>query len=376
MAFALTGARIFDGADFRDGHCVVIEGTRIATIVPQSQLPSGIETRNLGGGLLAPGFIDVQVNGGGGALLNDDPTIDTVRIIASAHRKFGTVGLLPTVITDAPSVLAKAIAAVRAAIAAEVPGVLGIHIEGPFLDIERKGAHAARFIRKMTEADVAQLTSLDCGAVMLTLAPNKVEPELIGKLAEHGVLVSLGHAQATFEEAQAALAAGARAFTHIFNAMSQMTGREPGLAGAALADPESFVGVIADGHHVHDAALHVAFTAKPAARMMLITDAMPTAAGGPATFDLQGRAVVLANGRLQLEDGTLAGSNLTMDKAVRFCVNRLKLDLGETLRMASLTPACFLRKEHELGRIAPGYLASLVHLDDKLEVRATWIDGT
>jgi N-acetylglucosamine-6-phosphate deacetylase len=376
MAFALAGARIYDGTDFLDGHGVVIEGTRIAAIVPQLQLPSGIDIRNLGGGLLAPGFIDVQVNGGGGAMLNVDPTIDTVRKIASSHRKFGTVGLLPTVITDAPSVLAKAVAAVRAAMAAQVPGVLGIHIEGPFLDIERKGAHAARFIREMTEADVSAIASLDCGVVMLTLAPNKVRPEFVRQLAERGVLVSLGHAEATFEEVQAALAANARAFTHVFNAMSQMTGREPGMAGAALADSQSFVGIIADGHHVHDAALRVAFAAKPATRMMLITDAMPTAAGGPEQFDLQGRTVVQANGRLQLEDGTLAGSNLTMDEAVRYCVNTLKLELGAALRMASLTPACFLRKEHELGRIAPGYIASLVHLDDKLTVRATWINGT
>ena len=376
MGLALTGARIFDGEEFRGGHAVVIDGARIRAVVPQSELPAGLAAHDLGGGLLAPGFIDVQVNGGGGALLNGDPTVDTVRIIAAAHRKFGTVGMLPTVITDAPGVLMKAVAAVRAARESKVPGVLGIHIEGPFLDSERKGAHAARFIRAMTEADVAEISGLDCGAVMLTLAPNKVSPLFIQQLAERGVLVSLGHAEATYEEAMAALGSGARAFTHIFNAMSQMTGREPGMVGAALGDPASFVGVIADGHHVHDAVLRVAFAVKQASRMMLISDAMPTAAGGPAAFDLQGRAVVLENGRLQLEDGTLAGSNLTMDAAVRYCVNTLKLDLGATLRMASLTPACFLRVEHQMGRIAPGYLASLVHLGDDLQVRATWIDGT
>ena len=376
MGLALTGARIFDGEEFRDGHAVVIDGSRITAVVPHSQIPSGIENRNLGGGLLAPGFIDVQVNGGGGALLNGDPSVDTVRVIAAAHRKFGTVGLLPTVITDAPGVLMKAVAAVRAARESQVPGVLGIHIEGPFLDSERKGAHAARFIRAMTEADVAEIAGLDCGAVMLTLAPNKVSPLFVKQLAERGVLVSLGHAEATYEETMAALGSGARAFTHIFNAMSQMTGRQPGMVGAALGDPQSFAGVIADGHHVHDAALRVAFAVKQASRMMLISDAMPTAAGGPAAFDLQGRAVVLENGRLQLEDGTLAGSNLTMDEAVRYCVNTLKLDLGATLRMASLNPAGFLRRDHEMGRIAPGYLASLVHLGDDLQVRATWIDGT
>jgi N-acetylglucosamine-6-phosphate deacetylase len=376
MTLALTGARIFDGNNFHEDHAVVIEGARISGIVRRSALYRDVAVHQLGGGLLAPGFIDVQVNGGGGALLNDAPTIDTVRRIAGAHRKFGTTGMLPTVITDAPAILAQAAKAVREARAAAVPGVLGIHVEGPFLDVERKGAHAQRFIREMTEADVDWIAALDCGVTMLTLAPNKVPPGLVTSLAARGVLVSLGHAEATHAEARLALDAGARAFTHVFNAMSQMNGREPGMVGTALSDGESYVGVIADGHHVHDAALRVAFTAKPASRMMLITDAMPTAAGGPDRFDLQGREVLLRGGRLQLEDGTLAGSNLTMDAAVRYCVHQLKLDLATTLRMASLTPAAFLRRDHELGRIAPGYLASLVHLSEDLQVEETWIDGT
>jgi N-acetylglucosamine-6-phosphate deacetylase len=375
MAFALRGARIFTGDDMIDGHAVVIRGARIASIIPEKQLAADLPVRDLQGGLLAPGFIDVQVNGGGGALLNDDPTVETVRTIAASHRKFGTVGMLPTVITDAPSVLSQAIDAVRASIVQQTPGVLGIHIEGPFLDIERKGAHAARFIREMTESDVEQLSMLDCGRVMLTLAPNKVQPALVRQLSARGILVSLGHAEATYAEAMTALQSGARAFTHLFNAMSQMNGREPGMAGAALSDAGSFAGIIADGFHVHDAALRVAFAARPKNRMMLITDAMPTAAGGPDEFELQGRRVMLKHGRLQLEDGTLAGSNLTMDEAVRYCVNTLKLELGQVLNMASLTPATFLGKEHQLGRIAPGYLASLVHLSDELTVRETWIDG-
>jgi N-acetylglucosamine-6-phosphate deacetylase len=375
MAIALTGARVFDGETIRGGLAVVIDGARIADIVPEAKIGTGIERRQLGGGLLAPGFIDVQVNGGGGALLNDAPSIETVRRMAESHRKFGTTGMLPTVITDAPSVLASAIAAVTAARAGGVPGILGIHIEGPFLDIERKGAHAARFIRDMTEADVAQIASLDCGSVMLTLAPNRVAPSLIKTLADRSVLVSLGHSDATHGEAETALAAGARAFTHLFNAMSQMTGRDPGMVGAALADRESYCSVIADGHHVHDAALKVALAAKRKDRMMLITDAMPPAAGGPDCFELQGRIVRRANGRLQLEDGTLAGSNLTMDEAVRYCVTKLDVALEDALRMASLNPAAFLRRDHELGRIVPGYLAGVVHLGDDLSVRGTWIDG-
>ena len=375
MAIALTGARIFTGETFLDGHAVVIEGSRIARVVPEADIGAA-ERRDLGGGLLAPGFIDVQVNGGGGALLNDNPSVETVRTIATSHRRFGTVGLLPTVITDAPQVIARAVTSVARAMADGVPGVLGIHIEGPFLDVARKGAHAARFIREMTEQDADAIAgfAMYC-PVMLTLAPNRVKPALIQRLAQAGVLVSLGHSDASFAEARQALDSGARSITHLYNAMSQMTGREPGMVGAALADHDAFVGIIADGHHVHDAALKVAFAARPSSRMMLITDAMPTAAGGPDSFELQGRTVTRSKGRLSLPDGTLAGSDLTMDAAVRYCVEVLGLELATVLRMASLSPASFLRCEHERGRIAPGYLANMVLLGDNLHVKQTWIDG-
>jgi N-acetylglucosamine-6-phosphate deacetylase len=375
MAFALRGARVFDGESIHGGLAVVVEDTRILDVVAVEKIPKSAEMRSLDGGLLVPGFIDVQVNGGGGALLNGNPTLETVRRIAESHRKFGTTGMLPTVITDAQEIMAKAIAAVRKARAENVPGVLGIHIEGPFLDRGRKGAHDAQFIRNMKENDVARIANADCGITMLTLAPNRVAPNLIASLAGQGVLVSLGHSEASFVEVTKALAAGARAFTHLYNAMSQMNGRQPGMVGAALVDPDSFCGVIADGYHVHDTALKVAFAAKPRNRIMLITDAMPTAAGGPDSFELQGRAVHRVSGKLVLDDGTLAGSNLTMDEAVRYCVERLGVTLEDALRMASLNPALFLRRDHDLGRIKPGYLASLVHLNDDLRVLKTWIEG-
>jgi N-acetylglucosamine-6-phosphate deacetylase len=370
----LTGARLFDGATFVDDHAIVIGGGRIRGITRHAERPRGGMQRDLEGGLIAPGFVDIQVNGGGGALFNADPTVETVRRIAEAHRRFGTTSMLPTCVTDAPEVQQAAIDAAREA-RERVPGVLGIHLEGPFLDVARKGAHLARFIREMTIADVETIAAADCGTVLVTLAPNRAPPALIRELASRGVLVSLGHSDATHAQALAALEAGAGAFTHLFNAMSPMTGREPGMVGAALSDPLSYVGVIADGYHVHDANLRIAFAAKPRERFMLISDAMPPAADGPDPFELMGRQVTRLGGRLQLEDGTLAGSLLTMDEALRYCVARLGVDLADALRMASRVPATFLKRGHDLGRIAPGYLANLVHLDDSLRVRETWIEG-
>ena len=370
----LSGARIFDGERFLDDHAVVIEGERIAAIVPYSERPDGA-VRDLGGGLLAPGYIDVQVNGGGGVLFNEDPTPEGIARIAAAHRKYGTVGLLPTLVTDAPQVMASAIAATREA-RHLTRATLGIHLEGPFLDPRRKGAHELKYIRSLEASDLTTIANANCGAVMLTLAPNRISVESIAELAGHGVLVSLGHSEASYEEARAAVGAGARAFTHLFNAMSAPVGREPGMVGAALDLDEAFVGIIADGHHVHAANLRVALAAKRHDRFMLITDAMPPAAGGPDNFDLQGRRVTCADGCLRLDDGTLAGSVLTMDGAVRYAVNVVGLDLADALAMASRVPATFLRRETELGRIAPGCLASLVHLGDDLRVLETWIEGS
>ena len=371
---ALVGARIFDGERFLDDHAVIVEGARIVGIAPHAERPRGGGEVDLGGGVLAPGFIDVQVNGGGGALMNDAPGADTVARIAKSHRKYGTVGMTPTLVTDAPEKMRTAIAAVREA-RRRFRAVLGVHLEGPFLDAARKGAHEANYIRPIEPSDIEMIADADCGAVVLTVAPNRVPADAIRALAARGVLVSLGHSDATYEEARAGLAAGARAFTHLFNAMSPFQGRTPGMVGAALDSREAFVGVIADGCHVHPASLRIAFAAKPHDRIMLITDAMPPAAGGPDSFLLQGRRVARVDGCLRLADGTIAGSVITMDEAVRFCVGTVGVTLAEALTMASRAPAAFLRRDRDLGRIAPGYLASLVHLDDELRVRETWVEG-
>jgi len=371
--FALTAQRVFDGWAMIEDAALIIDGGVVQGVVPRASLDPVLPLRDLGGGVLAPGFIDVQVNGGGGVLFNATPTVDGVRRIAEAHRKYGTTGLLPTVITDAPEVMRAAAGAVSQAIRQGVPGVLGIHIEGPFIDPARKGAHDARFIRKPAEDDIAWLCGLDCGKVLVTLAPNVVAPEAIRRLCAAGIIVSLGHSDATAEEANAALAAGARGFTHLFNAMSQMTGRAPGMVGAALSSASAMYGLIADGHHVHPAALRVALGRNSGA--FLVSDAMPTAAGGPRSFTLQGRPVEVVNGRLQLADGTLAGANITMLDAVKYLHRDLGLNLERVLPLATAQPAVFLGLPAELGLLALKGRANLVHLTCDLDVLETWVDG-
>ncbi|HET8727380.1 MAG TPA: N-acetylglucosamine-6-phosphate deacetylase [Alphaproteobacteria bacterium] len=372
---ALTGGRVFTGDRILHDRAVLIDNGRITDLVPENAVPMAITRRPLHGGLLAPGFIDVQVNGGGGVLLNDAPTVETVGRIAAAHRRFGTTGLLPTLITDVPERMPKAISAVRDAIAAGMPGVLGIHLEGPFLNVARKGVHEPDKIRPATDAEVDILTSLGVGRTVVTLAPELAPAGFIAKLAAAGVRVCAGHTAATYDETMAGLREGVTGFTHLFNAMSPFGSREPGAVGAALDDPGSWCGLIVDGHHVHPASLRVAIAAKARGRMMLVTDAMSPVGSDDPSFHLRGETVTVRDGVCATADGTLAGSALDMASAVRNTVHMLGIDLTEALRMASLYPAAFLGLDRELGRIAAGFRADLVLLDEALAVEATWIAG-
>lgn len=374
MTFALTGARIFDGDHMLEGRAVIIENGRIIAVPFEKDLPAGIDRRETKG-LLAPGFIDVQVNGGGGVLFNDERSVEGLRRIATAHRAFGTIGLLPTFITDTREKMAEAVAAMRQALAARIPGILGIHVEGPFINPERKGVHNPAYMRPMEDEDVAILTSLSEGRTLVTLAPEKNSLETVSRLASAGVLICAGHTAGRYDEIMEAYRHGLRGFTHLFNAMPPLAGRDPGPVGAALDSRDTWCGLIVDGHHVDDASLRVAIAAKGTDRMMLVTDAMSVTGTDLDSFDLHGRTIYRRDGKLTTADGTLAGSDLDMASAVRNAVHRLGLPLRDVLRMASLAPSAFLRLDRELGRIVPGYRASLVLLDDALEVQQTWIDG-
>jgi N-acetylglucosamine-6-phosphate deacetylase len=374
MSIALVGARVFDGAHMLDDRAVVIENGRILGLPHAQDLGAGIERRRIDG-LLAPGFIDVQVNGGGGVLYNDVRTVDGIRTIAEAHRTYGTTGLLPTFITDTRETMAEAVEAMRAALAARIPGVLGIHLEGPFISPERKGVHNPAFMRPMEEEDIAIITSLTEGRTLVTLAPERNSMKAIARLAAAGALICAGHTAADYETVMEAARHGLRGFTHLFNAMPPLAGRDPGPVGAALDSRDTWCGLIVDGHHVSDAALRMAIAAKGTERMMLVTDAMAVTGTDLTSFELHGRTIYRQDGRLTTADGTLAGSDLDMAGAVRNSVQHLGLALPDVLRMASLIPAQFLRLGHELGRIAPGYRADLVLLDESLHVRQTWIGG-
>ena len=374
-AFAITNARIFDGTDFLDGKSVIVRDGNVDKIVDAAALPADLTVIDGNGQMLAPGLIDVQVNGGGGVLLNDQPTVDGVRAIMQAHRKYGTTAMLPTLITDHRDKMETAIAAVTDAIDAGVPGIVGIHLEGPYLNPERKGVHSADIIRPMEDDAIELLTRLSNGRILVTMAPEKAAKGTIKALANKGVLVCAGHTAGNYAHIQSAIDEGLRGFTHLFNAMSPMNHREPGVAGAAMADDTTWCGLIADGYHVHPAVLKVAIHAKATGKIMLVTDAMPTVGADDKRFTLGGEEIIAADGRCALADGTLAGSDLDMISAVKNCVEMVGLDLGEALRMASLYPAEFLKLDDKMGRIAPGYQADMILFDDAFNVSRSWING-
>ncbi|HEU4603173.1 MAG TPA: N-acetylglucosamine-6-phosphate deacetylase [Steroidobacteraceae bacterium] len=375
MRSALINGRVLLPGGFDDNATVLLEGERILDVVSKNTLSSEYATYDLRGSLLLPGFIDVQVNGGGGVLFNDNPSAENIRVIGEAHRRFGTTGFLPTLISDDLHVVENAIGAARTALEQRIPGVLGIHIEGPFLNADRKGVHDESKLRELDASALKLLTSLRTGTTLITLAPEMTTPDLIRQLANQGMIVSAGHSDATYAEIKAALANGLRGFTHLFNAMSQLTGREPGVVGAALDSQDSWAGIILDGLHVDPVVLRIAMRSKPRNRFILVTDAMPSVGIDGDEFMLQGRRIVVRDGKCLDESGTLAGSHLNMAEAVRNATTLLGIELKEAARMASEYPSEFLRLDHELGKILPGYRASLVQCDENVNVTATWIDG-
>ena len=373
---ALVNGRVLARNGIESGLAVLVEGRDIVAVVPEADIAgTGAATHDLDGDYLLPGFIDCQVNGGGGVLFNNSPDVEALRSIGAAHRRFGTTGFLPTLISDDLHKMRSAIEATREAIETGVPGVLGIHLEGPYLAPARKGTHDAAKFRIPDAAEIRVATSLDNGCTLITLAPEEVPVETMRMLAAAGVLLCAGHTAATYEQARAGLEAGIRGFTHLYNAMSPLQGRDPGAVGAALEDRDSWCGIIVDGHHVHPASLRVALLSKPRGKVFLVTDAMPPVGSEQPSYELYGETITAAGGVVRNAAGALAGSALDMATAVRNSVGLLGLPLEEAARMASTYPAEFLGLGASHGRIEAGYRADLVAMDADLQVRATWIDG-
>lgn len=370
MKQTLIAERVFDGEHYHHNEAITLEAGHITAF----EKAPGIEPIYLAG-TLVPGFIDVQVNGGGGALFNAAPSVECLKTIGQAHSRFGTTGFLPTLITDDLGVMQAAADTVAKALAANTPGVLGIHFEGPHLSVPKKGVHPANFIRHISEAELAIFAREDLGTKVVTLAPENVAPEVIRTLVDSGVRVCLGHSNADYDTVIKALEAGASGFTHLFNAMSPMDSRAPGMVGAALESQSAWCGLIVDGHHVHPASAKVAIAAKPKGKVMLVTDAMPPVGmDDNASFELFGTQVIRKGDRLNAVTGELAGCVLDMVGAVNNSVAMLGVSREEALRMAAKYPAEFIG-HRQRGVFRVGAKADMVLLDQDNRVAQTYIDG-
>ncbi len=365
----IRAARIFDGHRWHDDAALLVQDGRVAGIVPAAEAANATQAP----GWIVPGLVDLQVNGGGGVMLNDDPSPQGIARICAAHAAFGTTALMATLITDRPEVTRAAIAAATTA----QPGLLGLHLEGPHFDPRRKGTHDPALIRPMSEDDLTTLTEAarTLPHLICTLAPEAATLAQIRALADAGAVVSLGHSDCSFDTAQAGFDAGARMATHLFNAMSPMTHRAPGLTGAALEDGRVWAGLIADGIHVDNPVLRIALRAKAGpGRMFLVSDAMSTIGTDLPGFTLNGRQIFRKDGRLTLADGTLAGADIALIDALRHVHLELGLPLEDALQLATLFPAQAIGAT-DLGHLTPGASADFVALTPQITAAATWIGG-
>jgi N-acetylglucosamine-6-phosphate deacetylase len=368
--FVFRGGRVLADHCTQDSCAFRVENG----VIVEFHVGDDAEVIDLDGGWLVPGYVDTQVNGGGGVLFNDHPTVEGIRAIGAAHAQYGTTAYLPTLISDSLEIVAAGLDAVDAAIEAGVPGVVGIHVEGPFLNPVRKGIHDDKHFRALDDAAIDLLTSPRRGVVMVTLAPERNDVASIERLVAAGVIVSIGHSDATYEQARAAIDAGARGVTHLYNAMSPLKHREPGVVGAVLEDQSVYAGLIVDGAHLHPAAIRVALKSRPVDRFMLVTDAMPTVGAASKEFVLNGQPIHVENGVCVDDNGTLAGCDLDMATAVANTV-ALGVVFEDAVAMASANPAAFLRLSHRIGSIDVGHSADFVWLAADLTVRGTWIAG-
>ncbi|WP_421704138.1 N-acetylglucosamine-6-phosphate deacetylase [Aliiroseovarius sp.] len=361
--------RIFDGTRLLDGHVAAFRDGCLTALVPEREAPQAEEVVDLAGDILSPGYVDLQVNGGDGLMLNDAPDVATLTRIAQAHRRLGCRWILPTLITDTPDKTRTTIEAAKTAIRQGVDGIAGLHLEGPHLSVTRKGAHDATLIRPMEPEDLTALcdAARALPALMVTIAPESVTPEQVNTLTQAGAAVSLGHTDADFDICTAHIAAGARCATHLFNAMSQLGNREPGLVGAALSSGQLSCGLIADGIHVHPQSMRAAFAAKIGpGGIFLVSDAMAVAGTELGEFHLEGRLIRREAGRLTLEDGTLAGADLDLTQALNVLVNRVGIPLDQALAAATTLPGRLIGLDVALAPASANRIADVIRISPDL----------
>ena len=372
--YALSNCKIYTGSDVLTDHAVVIENELIKKVCPISELPEGIEVRDLDGANLSPGFIDLQLNGCGGVMLNDEITAETMQIMHKANLKSGCTSFLPTLITSSDEDMRAVITAAREYHNQYQNQSLGLHLEGPYLNVAKKGIHSVDHIRK-SDSEMIELICKNSDLVAkVTLAPELNDPEHIERLHKAGVVVSIGHTNATYAEARQGFESGITFATHLFNAMTPMVGREPGVVGAIYDTPDVFAGIIADGFHVDYANIRIAHKIK-GEKLVLVTDATAPAGADMEYFIFVGKKVYYRDGKCVDENGTLGGSALTMIEAVQNTVEHAGIALDEALRMATLYPATAIGVESKLGRIKKGMVANLAVFDRDFNVKATVVNG-
>jgi N-acetylglucosamine-6-phosphate deacetylase len=367
---------IFTGEEVLTSHALIIDKDQVSEIIDVDDIPESITNRyDLKGNMLVPGFIDLQVNGGGGIMFNSEPNVETIKRMVQGHQRFGTTGMMPTLITTSFEEMEKAISAVEQAISENIPGVLGIHLEGPFLSEVKKGAHDASKFCTIDEKGFAIMTSARLGKTIVTIAPELTDDDTISSLNKKGIIICAGHTNANYQQTMQAIDAGLHGFTHLYNAMTPLESRMPGMVGAAISDERTWFGIIADGYHMHSSAFKIAVKAKQQGGAILVTDAMATVGSFSDTFILDNEEIKSINGKCVNSSGSLAGSDLNMNQAVKNAISFANISWQEAVRMASLYPAKALGLDHVYGKIKKGYKANFLILNDELDVRSTWING-
>ena len=374
MKQAITGSKLFNGIDFIEHKALLIDDQHIAGIVNNDAIPTDFQVKKLDGGILSPGFIDLQVNGGGGKLFNNSPDKESLNTIISAHQYFGTTSIMPTVISDSLNILQKC----TDTISNEIDNnhsLLGIHIEGPFFNVKYRGVHQKQYINTINASYLNLFETLDKFPVMLTLAPECISIKQLKHLKSLGFKILAGHTDANYDQLEEAIKYGLDGFTHLFNAMGQISAREPGVVGSAFDFDETSASIIVDLHHVHPSLINLSFKQKPKGKLFFVSDSMATINHGEPSFELYDEVVSESNGRIINSEGKLAGSSITQIDAIKNAYQKCSIPLESAISMATLYPAEYLGVSDYIGQLKKGYRADLAHFDSNFHVQNVWLAG-